>query len=352
VGRPQPSSPRLRYAPLGISDLDAFHALAIDAHVRRYLLDGQVVPREWAADAVAKSEREHDRSGLGLWLVFERSGAAPIGFAGYWVFEELGPEAQLLYALLAEHTGRGYATEASEALITFGREHAGQGAIVASVDEPNVASIRVLERLGFERAGEMPGAFGPTRMYRLPAGRPPRVLRTERLLLRPWRDADLPAFAELNADPEVMRYMPSTLSRADSDALAARIRASFEARGYGPWAVEAEGAFIGFTGLAHPTFESHFTPCVEVAWRIAKSHWGRGYATEAARAALRAAFVHLGLREVVSFTVPSNTRSIRVMEKLGMRRDLAGDFDHPLLPPGHPLRPHVLYRIGGSMLVG
>jgi [ribosomal protein S5]-alanine N-acetyltransferase len=159
--------------PLAGPDGEAFHALAVDPHVRCYLLDGQVVTREWAADAAAKSEREHDRSGLGLWLLFEQGGAAPIGFAGYWVFEELGPDPQLIYALLAEHTGRGYATEAAEALIAFGREYAGQGAIVASVDEPNVASIRVLERLGFERTGELPGAFGPTRMYRLPAGRPP-----------------------------------------------------------------------------------------------------------------------------------------------------------------------------------
>jgi RimJ/RimL family protein N-acetyltransferase len=330
--------------PLAGPDSEAFHALAVDAHVRRFLLDGQVVTREWAADAAAKSEREHGRSGLGLWLLFERDGANPIGFAGYWIFEELGPEAQLIYAFLAEHTGRGYATEAAEALITFGREHAGQGAIVASVDEPNVASIRLLERLGFDRTGEVPGAFGSTRMYRLPAGRPPRVLRTERLLLRPWRDADLQVFAEINADPEVMRYMPSTLSPDESDALAERVRREFDRRGYGPWAVEVGGAFAGFTGLAHPTFDAPFTPCIEVAWRLARRHWGHGYATEAARAALCAAFVHVGAPEVVSFTVPSNTRSIRVMEKLGMRRDLDGDFDHPLLPPGHPLRPHVLYR--------
>jgi [ribosomal protein S5]-alanine N-acetyltransferase len=160
--------------PLAGPDGEVFHALAVDPHVRRYLLDGQVVTREWAADAAAKSEREHDRSGLGLWLLFEQDGANPIGFAGYWAFEELGPHPQLIYAFLAEHTRKGYATEAAEALITFGREHAGEGAIVASVDERNVASIRVLERLGFERTGEVPGAFGPTRMYRLPAGRPPR----------------------------------------------------------------------------------------------------------------------------------------------------------------------------------
>jgi [ribosomal protein S5]-alanine N-acetyltransferase len=174
--RPRPSSPRLWYAPLGTPEGEVFHALAVDPHVRRYLLDGQMVTREWAADAAAKSEREHARSGLGLWLQFEQGDADPIGFAGYWAFEELGPHPQLIYAFLAKHTGKGYATEAAEALITFGREHAGLGAIVASVDEPNVASIRVLERLGFERTGEVPGAFGSTRMYRLPPGRPPREL--------------------------------------------------------------------------------------------------------------------------------------------------------------------------------
>jgi RimJ/RimL family protein N-acetyltransferase len=167
------------------------------------------------------------------------------------------------------------------------------------------------------------------------------------LLLRRWRESDLDVFAEMNRDPRVMEYFPSTMSREESDAGAARIRAHFDARGFGFWAVEVpdRAPFIGFTGLAVPRFEAHFTPCVEIGWRLAHAHWGQGYATEAARAALAFGFVTLGLHEIVSFTAVSNVRSRRVMEKIGLERDPAGDFDHPLVPEGHPHRPHVLYRV-------
>jgi RimJ/RimL family protein N-acetyltransferase len=178
----------------------------------------------------------------------------------------------------------------------------------------------------------------------------PRVideLRTPRLLLRRWRDDDLPAYAALNADPRVMQHFPSTLTRELSDLSASRIRALHDERGFGLWAVEVPGvaAFIGFIGLQVPSFEAHFTPCVEVGWRLAHDHWGLGYAPEGARACLAAAFGDLGLAEVVSMTTLDNERSQRVMQKLGMRRDEADDFDHPALPEGHPLRRHVLYRI-------
>jgi RimJ/RimL family protein N-acetyltransferase len=172
-------------------------------------------------------------------------------------------------------------------------------------------------------------------------------LRTARLLLRPWRDSDFAPFAALNADPRVMEHYPAVLSRDESDRLAVRLRGDLEANGHGLWAVEIPGQadFIGYTGLWRPTYQTPFTPCVEIGWRIAAAHWGRGYATEAARAALEYAFDSLKLDEVVSFTVPANRRSLRVMEKLGLTRDLHGDFEHPLLPVEHPLRPHVLYRI-------
>jgi RimJ/RimL family protein N-acetyltransferase len=178
--------------------------------------------------------------------------------------------------------------------------------------------------------------------------RPPAVqLRSPRLLLRAWRPEDLEPFATLNADPQVAEFLPSTLTRAQSDALAARIAAHFEAHGFGLWVVEVPGevAFAGFVGLQIPSFEAAFTPCVEVGWRLARACWGRGYATEAARAALGHGFGALGLEEVVSFTVASNRRSRRVMERLGMRRDPAEDLDHPALAPDSPLRRHVLYRL-------
>jgi RimJ/RimL family protein N-acetyltransferase len=172
-------------------------------------------------------------------------------------------------------------------------------------------------------------------------------LRTERLLLRQWRDEDLVPFAALNADPETMRFFPAPPSREESDALAERERRQIEDEGWGLWAVEVEGgaSFIGFVGLARPSFEEHFTPAVEVGWRLAREHWGCGYATEAGRAALAYGFEALGLAEIVSFTSRLNRPSWRVMERLGMSHDPADDFDHPRVPDGHPLRPHVLYRL-------
>jgi RimJ/RimL family protein N-acetyltransferase len=173
------------------------------------------------------------------------------------------------------------------------------------------------------------------------------ALRTERLILRDWCDEDLAPFAALNADPAVMEWFPSVLSRTESDAAAARIRVELAERGFGLWAVEAPGVapFVGFTGLSVPRFSAHFTPCVEIGWRMAREHWGRGYAPEAARAALAFGSERLGLAEIVTFTATGNARSRRVMEKLGMTYDPADDFDHPSLPPGHRLRRHVLYRI-------
>jgi ribosomal-protein-alanine N-acetyltransferase len=177
--------------------------------------------------------------------------------------------------------------------------------------------------------------------------REPVVLRTERLILRPWRDEDLAPFAALNADPRVREHFPSCLTRAESDGSAARIRAAFAAQGYGLWAAEVVGGepFIGFIGLAEPSFTAHFTPCVEIGWRLAHVHWGRGYATEGARAALAFGFDTVGLAEIISMTTPANTRSRHVMEKLGMKCDPAEDFDHPNLAPGSPARRHVLYRL-------
>jgi len=173
------------------------------------------------------------------------------------------------------------------------------------------------------------------------------VLKTERLILREWREDDLLAFAELNADPAVMRHFPRTLTRADSDQLASRIRSQFDSHGYGLWAVEIPdvASFIGFVGLAIPTFDAHFTPCVEVGWRIARSHWRKGHATEAAERAVSFGFSELDLEEIVSLTVPANAASRRVMEKIGMHHNPDDDFDHPRLPKGHPLQRHVLYRL-------
>lgn len=179
----------------------------------------------------------------------------------------------------------------------------------------------------------------------------PRELRTERLLLRRWRAEDREPFAALNADPPVMEHFPGPYSRAESDAAVDRIEAHFQQHGFGLWAVEIPDVapFAGFVGLSIPRFEASFTPCVEIGWRLAADHWGRGYATEGARAALAFGFESLRLNEIVSYTVPENVRSRRVMEKLGMTHDASHDFDHPLLPAGHKLSRHVLYRIARSV---
>jgi RimJ/RimL family protein N-acetyltransferase len=169
------------------------------------------------------------------------------------------------------------------------------------------------------------------------------TLRTERLILRPWRDDDLEPFAALNADPQVMEYFPSLLSREQSDAMVARIRSHFEREGFGLWAVEVPGVapFIGFTGLQRPAF----MPVVEVGWRLAHPYWRAGYATEAARASLAWGFANLDVAEIVAMVVPDNLRSQRVMEKLGMQRDPDANFEHPMIPAGNPRRAHWLFRL-------
>ncbi len=177
-----------------------------------------------------------------------------------------------------------------------------------------------------------------------------KTVLTQRLVLRPWREADLAPFAALNGDPQVMEHFPAMLSPEESDAMGRRLGAIIEERGWGLWAVEAPGVaeFIGFVGLSVPKFEAHFTPCVEVGWRLAFEHWGKGYASEAARAAVRFGFETVGLEEIVSFTTVRNARSRRVMERIGMMRAAADDFEHPAIAPGHPIRLHVLYRLRRS----
>ena len=174
------------------------------------------------------------------------------------------------------------------------------------------------------------------------------ALRTSRLLLRPWRDEDIAAFAQMSADPAVMEYLlPLSTRRLSDAAWVARARAHRDEQGFGQWVVELPGAasFIGVVGLGVVSYEAPFTPAVEVAWRLVRSYWGHGYATEAARAALDYGFDQLGLREIVAVTVPANQRSRRVMERLGMTRVPEDDFDHPRLLEGQ-LRRHVLYRLG------
>jgi RimJ/RimL family protein N-acetyltransferase len=175
----------------------------------------------------------------------------------------------------------------------------------------------------------------------------PAELETPRLHLRAWTDDDLPAFATMNADREVMRYFPEAMSREKSDRLAKRIRDNMAKHGWGLWAVEVKTGpnLAGFVGLAVPTFKADFTPAVEIGWRLSRDCWGRGFATEGAQAVLAFAFGRLNLGELVSFTAVGNQRSRGVMERLGMIHKPAEDFEHPMIAEGSPVRRHVLYRL-------
>jgi ribosomal-protein-alanine N-acetyltransferase len=174
----------------------------------------------------------------------------------------------------------------------------------------------------------------------------PRLI-TARLVLREWRVEDREPYAALNADPAVREFFPERLARAQSDAQIAVFEDHFAAHGFGMWALalRAGGELIGFTGMDLATYEAPFAPAIEIGWRLARSAWGHGYATEAALATLEFGFEQLELHEIVAATTPSNLRSRAVMERLGMTNDPRDDFDHPEIAAGHPLCRHVLYRL-------
>jgi RimJ/RimL family protein N-acetyltransferase len=174
----------------------------------------------------------------------------------------------------------------------------------------------------------------------------PVVLDTPRLRLRQWRETDREPFAALNADSRVMEFFPSTLDRTASDAVVDILQSHIADHGYGFWAAELRdsGETIGFIGIQVPRAQLPFSPCVEIGWRLAHRFWGHGYASEGARASLRAGFETLNLSEIVSFTAANNIRSLAVMRRLNMQEDPV-TFEHPNVPPGSPLRVHRLYRL-------
>lgn len=180
----------------------------------------------------------------------------------------------------------------------------------------------------------------------LPTFPAPLELHTRRCVLRQWKASDFAPWAEMNADAEVRRYFPGVASEEQSRGEAERSRDAITQRGWGLWALELPGTlpFAGFVGLNVPHYDAPWVPAVEIGWRLPRAAWGQGFATEAARAALDFGFERLGLDEIVAVTVPANTPSRRVMERLGLRRDEAGDFDHPRVEAGHPMQRHVLYR--------
>jgi aminoglycoside 6'-N-acetyltransferase len=253
----------------------------------------------------------------------------------------------------ASDLGRGFGTQMMRLALARCFADPSVEAVIIDPLVSNTRAIRFYDRLGFRFVEQRRFGLDDCAVYRLERDawrvEAARSLTTARLLLRRWRPDDRAPFAALNADARVAQFLPATLSRADSDALADRIEAGFARHGFGLWAVERREdplrPFIGFIGLSVPSFSAPFTPCVEIGWRLAPEHWGIGLATEGARAVSRHAFEVLRLDEIVSFTVHDNTASRRVMEKIGMQRDPAEDFDHPRVAVGHPLRRHVLYRL-------
>lgn len=172
------------------------------------------------------------------------------------------------------------------------------------------------------------------------------MIETSRLMLRTWKDVDAENYYHINQDPKVIEYLAGPLSRQEVKDFIHNMNQQFEVRGYTLWAVEEKlsGKLIGFIGLNEIKWDAPFAPAVEIGWRLDSAFWSKGYATEGAKAALQYGFNKCNLKEIVAFTVPANTRSIRVMEKLGMERDVKGDFYHTKLPKNHPLSFHILYR--------
>jgi RimJ/RimL family protein N-acetyltransferase len=162
--------------------------------------------------------------------------------------------------------------------------------------------------------------------------------------LRQWKESDFEHFAAMNADPDVMRYFLAALTRSESLEMFGRLRTTIDQRGWGVWAVEVDGSLAGMVGLHIPKYQLPFSPCTEVLWRLRKEFWGRGIGHSAAMQAMEYGFSKVGLTEIVAFTTPPNHRSIRLMARLGLERDHQGDFDHPVVPEGHPLRRHILFR--------
>lgn len=173
-----------------------------------------------------------------------------------------------------------------------------------------------------------------------------KVIETERLILRTWKNEDADEYYRINQDQKVIEFLPASLTMEQVRDFIALMNQQFDLDGYTLWAAEekSSGQLMGFIGLNRPTFEAHFCPCVEIGWRLGSEYWGKGYATEGARAALEYGFNQCRLKEIVAFTVSANQRSMRVMEKIGMARDQNGDFHHPKLPLESSLSLHVLYR--------
>jgi ribosomal-protein-alanine N-acetyltransferase len=328
-----------------IVDMKHWHSLHSDPEVMQYLGGSRTrdISQAWLETDIA----HYGKHGFCLGSVFEKSSGNFVGRAGlvYLNYDDSQPEIEIGYELSDSYWGRGYGSELVAALICWGFKHLDVAKLVAVTRPENQKSQHIMKKAGM-RYEKLTQLHGEDYLFYVVHRNPVIKVETSRLILREWQEQDLKEFAGINEDPKVLEFLPAPLSIKETAAWIDRIKKHFIDHGFGLWAVEIKETdeFIGYVGLNVPSFDAHFTPCVEIGWRLASKHWAKGYATESAKKVLEFGFTELGLKEIVSFTVPANMRSIRVMEKIGMSRDLADDFYHPKLPSDHALALHVLYR--------
>lgn len=320
--------------------------------------------KEWWNDGLTYEEIKHKyRKRIGDTMVapfIAYLNDVPIGFIQYYhankVSDGWWPEAvegtvgidQLIGEV--DYINRGIGTQMICAFTKMLLNNNAIKKIITDVDPKNMRAVRCYEKAGFHFVKKLMPPDGVANLMELTPTK--TILTTERLILRTWQSSDIPLMTAISSDPSVMEFFPSTQDTAATQTLVDRICNHYEKYGYSLYAVETKDTheFIGFVGLSHPSFDipkfkSKGLPIVEIGWRISSKHWGCGYATEAAKAVLHYAFTVLKLDEIISFTVPANTRSRRVMEKIGLHHSKEDDFEHPKIDNSSPLSQHVLYRL-------
>lgn len=336
---------RLIIRKIILSDVEQLHKLLSNSEVMRFSVSGPMSFKR-TEQFVQDTIKSYDKYQLAMWAVELKDNGAVIGISGFFVLNaqsEHELEYEIGFRLLPEHQGHGLATEAAEGITQYAFDKIKIKKFVAFIVPENLASIRVAEKIGMHYVCDELYKGIPARVYEIKQ----EFISTERLILRAWQDADIVVFTEINQDPEVIQFLAGPLMTAQAKEFINKANKHLEEHGFGLWAVELKGTqeLIGFVGLRKIDFDLPFCPAVEIGWRIGSQYWQHGYATEAARKALEIGFMDFNLPEIVSFTVPANIKSIRVMGRLGMKRDMQGDFYHTALPKNHPLALHVLYRL-------
>lgn len=336
---------RLIIRKIILSDVEQLHKLLSNSEVMRFSVSGPM-SFERTEQFVQDTIKSYDKYQLAMWAVELKENATFIGISGFFSLNtqnEHELEYEIGFRFLPEYQGQGLATEATEAIKQYAFNNIKVKRFVAFIAPENVASIRVAEKIGMYYVRDELYKGIPARVYEIKQ----ELISTERLILRAWQDTDIAIFTEINQDPKVIEFLAGPLYTKQAAEFINKANLHLREHGFGLWAVALKdtGELIGFVGLRKIDFDLPFCPTVEIGWRIGSQYWKHGYATEAAKKTLEIGFMNFNLPEIVSFTVPDNIKSIRVMERLGMRRDMQGDFYHTALPKNHPLAFHVLYRL-------